>query len=323
MGGALRTGVAVLAVAVAGALCAGCGTAQAPAGARLGTTGRSSAPPLATAAGNKILATAEARRLLALEPAPAGARVVPVTVPGPALGEPDVTSLVDLQRQWRLPLPFAQAAAWLQAHPPPGLGSPVLHGTRTPAQGGAWVVYGYDGPGGAAWDSSELRVEVTPDGTGAAFLRADAMVVWVDPAPLRDDAPGTRVRVTVAGGCPRSDRSVAGVTNSGADLKSSLLPAAQPAQGLRCAYYGLNGKRWSLRVVTRLNAAQARATAAAMQRLPLAHSTDGASACPADDGQKAFIALSYPGRADVDLVESLGGCGGVANGFIVASSLGS
>lgn len=112
----MRMAVSALLV-IACALCAGCGT-----GAR----------PAATMAGNKSLTTAEARRLLALEPVPAGARAVPVTLPGPALGRPTTGPLIDLQRQWRLAMPFAQAAAWLKAHPPAGLGRPLVNRSTSP-----------------------------------------------------------------------------------------------------------------------------------------------------------------------------------------------
>jgi hypothetical protein len=40
--------------------------------------------------------------------------------------------------------------------------------------------------------------------------------------------------------------------------------------------------------------------------------------CPMDDGSAEVIALSYSGRADVDLWISLNGCGGVSNGHILA-----
>jgi hypothetical protein len=41
--------------------------------------------------------------------------------------------------------------------------------------------------------------------------------------------------------------------------------------------------------------------------------------CPFDDGAAEVIALSYPGRADIDLWVALTGCAFVSNGFIRAS----
>jgi hypothetical protein len=35
-----------------------------------------------------------------------------------------------------------------------------------------------------------------------------------------------------------------------------------------------------------------------------------------EDRSARFIALSYPGRPDVDLMVAVGGCGGTTNGFI-------
>jgi len=46
-----------------------------------------------------------------------------------------------------------------------------------------------------------------------SVIRVDAVIVWLDPRPVRS-GPGARpVRVTMAGSCPATDRGVTGVTN--------------------------------------------------------------------------------------------------------------
>ena len=301
-----------------------------------------------TAAGNRELAGHEAARLLSLTPVPDGAvrlASVPRSLPGPALGTPGVTSLIDQVRSWRLPMTLAQATAWLHAHTPRGLrddGSTTGWGPH----GVNMIGRGYAGPGGPAWQSAELDIALGPAGRRASVLRADGVVVWLDPVPVPDNEPGPRIRVTVTGNCPASDVGFAGVSNPtvadptvadhgvadhgvadhgvadhgvadhGADLAHRLLPGAAPTAGLACRYAGLGGgyRLWS---ATRLDAAAARQVAAPLARLPLGHVDGGMTSCPADDGSAEVVALSYLGRADVDLWISLSGCGGVSNGHIV------
>jgi hypothetical protein len=272
-----------------------------------------------TAAGNRELAEHEAARLLSLTPVPDGAvrlGPVPRSLPGPALGTPGVTSLIDQVRSWRLPMTLAQAIAWLHAHAPRGLrvdGS----STRWGPQGVNVIGYGYAGPGSPAWQSAELDIALAPAGRRASVLRADGVVVWLDPVPVPDSEPGPRMRVTVAGSCPPSDAGFAGVTNpDGAGLARRLLPGGAPTAGLECRYAGIGGHR--LRNATRLNAAAAQQVAAPLAGLPLSHVDGGVTSCPADDGSAEVVALSYPHQADVDLWISLSGCGGVSNGHIAA-----
>jgi hypothetical protein len=308
--------------ALAAAVCllaAGCGSVRygAP-----GTGSRPARPGSATptATRNEDLAAAQAARLLSLAPVPAGAtplRSAPRSLASPAVGAPAVRSLVDKSRSWRVPMPFAQATAWLAAHRPRHLsqaGSSQASGPAGPTEAG----YGYDGPSSPAWQSAELDVSLAPAGPHASVLRADGVVVWLDPVPLRDTATGRRARVTTR--CPRTDSGIVGVTNRGADLSQRLLPAGRPTGGLECTYYGMNGHPWQLRRVTQLTAAQARRVAATMSGLPLSHTVGAVISCPLEDGSAQIIALSYPGRAAVDLWNPLNGCRFVANGFIQAGN---
>jgi hypothetical protein len=301
----------------------GCGTVRVPAHLPAGPAPVRTGG--ATAAGNRAAARAEAARLLLLARVPPGAVRLgrpPRSLPGPAMGTPGVTSLVDQVVAWRVSLPFAATRAWLSAHPPRGLPSDGSASSGN-AFAGRTTMAGasYRGPASPAWQSADLEISTAPAAAGGSVIRADAVIVWLDPRPVHS-GPGTHpIRVTVTDGCPASDRGVTGVTNPGGGLTRRLLPAGQPAGGLRCRYDGLNGHPWHLVSATRLTAAAARRAARSMARMPLSHTDGGVVNCPMDDGSYAVLALAYPGRPDVDLWIKLNGCRGVFNGYITAGGL--
>ncbi len=150
------------------------------------------------------------------------------------------------------------------------------------------------------------------------MLRVDALVVWLDPVPSADHTAGPWLRVTVAGGCPATDRTDADVRNSGGDLRTRLLPATAPTAGIECFYYGPNGHPFELREQVALDPAAARKVSAAIaiNRMPLSHAIGAFVSCPLGDGSIEIIAMSYPARPDVDLWKRLNGCATVANGHI-------
>jgi hypothetical protein len=277
---------------------------------------------VATAAGNRAAAWAEAARLLSLARVPPEAmRLVrpPRALPGPALGRPAVASLADRVLAWRVGMPFAAVQAWLSDHPPRGLpsdGSASGGNART----GQTTMTGtsYRGPASRAWQSADLEISAAPAGPDAGMIRADAVIVWLDPRPVPSGPGAHPVRITVAGACPASDQGVTGVANPGARLTRRLLPPGQPTAGLRCRYDGLNGHPWHLVAAKRLTTPAARQVARSMARLPLSHPASEVVNCPADDGSAELLALAYPGRTDVDLWVKLNGCGGVSNGYITA-----
>jgi hypothetical protein len=319
----MKVATVVTVAVIASALAAGCGSVRAP--GRPAAAGSRPAPVAAagppTAAGNRELAAGQARWLMSLAPVPAGAKALrraPASLSGPAMGTPGVGSLIDMSRSWRLAMTLGQALAWLQAHRPRGLSQDGSSNGWGPGQG-TTAGYSYGGHSSPAWQSADLEVGVAGAGGGATVLRADAVVVWLDPVPLPDSGPGRRVHLNVTTGCPAADNSVAGVTNQGAGLHRLLLPPAAPTAGLECRYYGLNGRPFRLRGQTSLTAAAAGQVARTMQRLPLSHTVGGMFSCPMDDGSAEIIALSYAGRPAVDLWVKLNGCQYVANGFIEAA----
>jgi hypothetical protein len=270
-------------------------------------------PP--TAAGNRTAAEAEVRALLALTPLPPGAlptTTAPALLPGPAMGAVADASLIDRSSFWQVGLSPGQTLAWIKAHPPAGL-SPTGSGTfGTPASEAYGLGYGAQDTG--AWRSAQLQIGIAPDGATGSVIRADGTAVWLDPRPNGDSVAGPRLRVTVAGGCPGTAEGAVGVTDpSQSDLDTVLLPPGSPTAALVCDYAGFSRRLTGHRA---LDATTAGRLAAAARGLPLSHTLGGPRSCPADADTVAVIALSYPGRADVDLWLRPTGCASVSNGRI-------
>jgi hypothetical protein len=254
---------------------------------------------------------------------PSGAQrlsTVPSSLPGPGMGEPEVSSLVDQSQAWRVPEPLSMVREWLDGYSPGGL---RRDGWSPPADAltGEMAAVSYRGPASKAWKSADLEIGTAADGTGASVIRVDAVIVWLDPVPKRSGPGAHPARVTLAGGCPVTDQGVTGVSNPGAGLTGSLLPSGVPVGGLRCRYDGANGHPWHLVSETRLAASAARQEAATMSALPLAHVVGGTVSCPMEDGSAEIVVLAYAGRPDIDLWVTLGGCGGVSNGYITAGGV--
>jgi hypothetical protein len=298
------------------------GCATSPSGPRAPTTRLSPAvdPASATVGHNKTATRLEAQRLLALAPIPTGATPLSgpqPTLSGPAMGTPATASLIDLHRFWRVAMPLAAVDRYLKAHAPVGL---TVSGSSSGASGGVSTE-------GIAWDEAnrsyaqglQLDVALASDGNDT-LVRADGMGEWIDPRPTRDAATGPRMRVTVAGGCPASDRGEVGVGNSRPGLSTRLLPAAAPLSALICVYGGLNPPHvFGLRAHVALKAPDARLLAAQARAVPLGHTDGDTTSCPADDGSFDLVVFHYASGPDVDLGDHATGCGFLANGRIVAA----
>ena len=275
----------------------------------------------ATAASNKSAADAEASRLLMLAQVPPGAieiAVAPAALSGPIMGTPATTSLIDHARYWQVAMSFADALAWVKSHPPNTLASGgSMSGSGPDGQSGG---YSYQVPDSPGWTQAQLEVGVASAAAGISDIRADGVALWLDPVPLQDNAPGPRMRVTVAGGCPATDAGAVGVRNSAPDLATMLLPLAAPTGGLMCEYAGLNGIRFGLIKSTKLDADAAAQLASSVSSSPLSHLDNEEVHCPMDDASVTVLVFSYPGRADVDLWYARNGCQYVSNGYISAST---
>lgn len=269
---------------------------------------------------NRILTQAETRRLVALVPLPSRRTTLAhaSALPGPAA--PVTTALVDTAAAWKVPMSLAASLAWAQSHPPAGL---PLSGTSSTGTSGTVTssALSYTAPDSRSWVAAEVAVTLSPAGPSTTSWRIDGMAEWLDPKPEADSYTGSRIHATVASGCPKSDWRVVGVTDSGQDLTQSLLPRALPTGALICSYQGLNGHPFALRVHRVIATAPARALAATVRGLSLAHVDGLESACANDDESATVFAFAYPGRT-ADLWYQPGGCPSVANGAIAISSPG-
>lgn len=140
-----------------------------------------------------------------------------------------------------------------------------------------------------------------------------------DPRPGRDTVPGPRLRLTVAGPCPASDRGAVGVRNTGADRSTRLVPGTPPTAARVCWYAGLNtANDFALVGQRTLGAGPARRIATAAAAVKLEEDAGAVFSCPADEATVVVIALAYPARPDVDLWFASTGCARLANGQIQA-----
>lgn len=224
------------------------------------------------------------------------------------------SSLVATTVLWRVPMSVSAALTWARAHPPAGL---TQQGSSSSGSSGSVTSVGlsYGAPDSPHWEGAELDLTLSPAGPRTTDWRIDGMAEWLDPRPLPDSGAGTRMHVSRASGCPKSDRGVVGVTNSGAGLDRALLPTARPTGAMVCRYEGLNGHPFRLRVARTLSPAHARRLAGTVRSISLVHVDGGVYACGAADGSATVIGFSYPSRT-VDLWYQGSGCPSVANGTI-------
>jgi hypothetical protein len=257
-----RSGIlASLALLAAMACLAGCGTVPYPNAAARWTPAPHTAIEarhLGPPGGSRAQAAALAASMLSRLVLPAGARREParplprsLRQPGQIIG---ALHFVDLIRIYRLPMPMAQAAAFLQAHTPTGLkvsstGGGELRGVPTSQDVG-------DVPRRlpSYIDAAELFYTVVPaDGDAAALLRLDAQVIWyparsaaeyIQPASFRS------VSITVyryllrkkgcAGLCPQTVRRTVGSRAVVATLARVVdsLHGYPPGPTLGCTLFG-------------------------------------------------------------------------------------
>ena len=268
---------------------------------------------------NRRAAEREASRLLSLVQLPPGASPLtgaPAALSGAGLGTPMVSTLVDRERFWTVPMSFADLTAWVRAHPPQG--NPAATGSASGSgPQGRTAGFGYAGGTSSAWASAQLELGLAPAAErGHSYLRADAVVVWLDPQPLRDTSPGPRLHFTVADGCPAKDNGTPQVSNPGAHLDREILPDERPARAIACEYGGLNAHRFTLIRQTTLDAEQAWNAATLLRSLRLAHTDGGVRSCPMDDLSMGYLALGYADGTTVDVRVDLGGCAYASNGQI-------
>jgi hypothetical protein len=193
-------GPRLLAIACAAVVLAGCGSqvagkAAGQAGASSPGTGSTTAP----AAGPRQRADADAARIIADFPRPAGAvrtgLIASLTSAGMGIGSGDV---VTATRWWRVPGQPRATLAWIRAHLPAGF---------TPAGSGSGS-YGNSSsvemqadafalpPVPGVLDQRQLVVTAVPY-RGETALRTDAQVAWLPARPAAERIPSGVRAVTV------------------------------------------------------------------------------------------------------------------------------
>ena len=282
--------------------------------------------PTRTAAGqgavlNRQLTTAETIRLVGLIKLPPGSSatsVQPSSLTMPAIGRSASSSLIDTVRYWRIPLPYPQAVSWMARYPPAGLPLGATSGpTRSAKQFSGYL---FEEPASSAWEQASLQIGVAPSSSGSTVWRADGLALWLDPRPAPDTVTGPRLHVTVAAGCPSSDRGATDVSNAATGLTASLLPPGSQSAALVCVYSGSNGNAFALTAHRLLSATEAGDLARLARAVSLAHVDNEVISCPLDDGGTTVLVFSYPNESDIGLWLTPGGCGFLSNGVIVAGA---
>jgi hypothetical protein len=286
---------------------------------------RSAQPPIATTTSSPqdrhyVEAVAEADRLLADVRLPQGTTIragfPPAALSGPIMGTPSSSHFIDEARLWSVPMSITDVLAWLRSHPLAGLtrdGASSGTGPRGESSGYSWSATPTD-----AYENPELQVGVTPDGTSQSIMRADGVDIWLSSAPVVGSPPGSKVRVTIVGGCPTTIAGYVDVSNPGADLTSTMLPAANPTAGLICSYNAAYDSTHpsTLAHTIILSAAASRVLARSANAIWTGSAGSGSGSCPLDNGLTDIIVFRYVGQADVDLWYHASGCQGVTNGYI-------
>lgn len=266
-------------------------------------------------------AVAETERLVALAPVPRSATPLahaPAILAGPVDGVPNTTALVTSTRAFRVPMSVADSEAYIKAHPPAGLSYGGSGQTYRGPDGDVFgFVYGSNRTS-SSWENAQLEIGITAVGTHTSAWRIDGLAIVVDQTPLPDTTAGPRLRVTVAQGCPSSDRGIVGVSNDAAGLDRALLPPGDPSAALVCAYQGMNGTPFALLAHRTVNATTAQRLAGDVGSSVLSHPDGGAVInCPMDDERTTIIAFHYSDGTDVDVFVRTSGCSTIANGVII------
>jgi hypothetical protein len=307
------------AATVAIAACGGGASPESPAvrlpqqtGANIGGSTPASGRTLAE---NKADAARYTSHLLSLVQLPSGAKrlyAAPPNLDDPASGTPS-ESHADDARYYTIPMSFDDAVSWLSAYRPDG------HLRQSGTSGGGGPGYqqsgvDFSGASSPAWQSADLGLIVETDTANTTYLRVDAVVVWLDPVPVRDTSTGPRIHFTVGDGCPANDQHQPDVTNTVDGLDRVMLPGATPIRALLCRF-GDGGKLAALRA---LGAPAAQSAAATIRKVPLSHTDGGSYGCPASVGTEGYAAFDYPGGQTVDIRVDLSGCAAISNGEITA-----
>jgi hypothetical protein len=285
--------------------------------------GMEKTPPVpAAGSANHALTVKETLRLAALAGIPANARqlaTAPRNGPNPGTGIESTTSRVDSTTYWAVPMSATKSDLWVRTHAPHGLPHTGSGGYGGTSQAPEVISEVYGSPQNSAWSNSTLEITFAPAGADASVWRVDGVATWLNPVPIKDTATGHRIHVTVADGCPESDKDVVGVTNPSIGLQTRLVPDAAATSALICRYVGMNGPTNVVQSHQDLTGAAAAGLGRKAREATLSYDSGaGAIYCPADDNAMALVVFSYPDGSSVDLWQKTTGCTTVSNGYVTA-----
>ena len=156
-------------------------------------------------------ALSEARSLLDAASIPPGAGTdhgsAPQALPGPIMGTPTSDHLIDVTRLWTVPKSMAATLAWIRAHPPSRLTASGRASGSGPA-GTSSAGFAWSTPDSDAFSQAQLEIGVAADGADRSVVRADGIDIWISSTPASDPTSGSRVRVTLGGGCRGASRAM-------------------------------------------------------------------------------------------------------------------
>ena len=264
---------------------------------------------------HRTTAESEAAHLLRLIRVPPGATIVSCSL-STVLRQPAFTPssdhLIDRFRCWRVAMAFDAAVEWMRTHPPRGL-SANLRGTGSESSS-----FGYEVPSRSTYRDASAQVAIAPAGNTVSLIRGDGLAVWISSTPAPDTARGPHIRITVAGGCPRTLASATDVRNDFAGRDRMMIPRDDATDGMICVYGPIGDKPPTVRRIE-LNAVTIRRLSRSIRRIALGSEGNFVvHGCPMDQGQVDIVVLHYRSDSDVDLWYHAAGCRTLANGSIIA-----
>ena len=229
---------------------------------------------------------------------------------------------VDTTHWWIVPTSVRETVRWLSRHGPPNVRYSV---GGSGGDGSRFVGFHISDDTSQAYTDRAIQYSMAAIGIGHTALRVDGTALWLSSKPIRDTRGGRKIRVTVAGGCPRSVAGYHDIINpSSEDLMKQAVPSADPTAALVCRYETRSPDSPiplpKFTPATALGSSGARKLALQLRTLKVGFDGGGIGSCPQGlITLTEIVVLSYPDRPDVDLWYGGGGCRSViANGFVLA-----
>jgi hypothetical protein len=230
---------------------------------------------------------------------------------------------IDVARYWNVPTPLRETAMWITRHPP----ARYRYASSTRGVNSRSIAWYLPDDTSQAYEDRAIQYSMVTARGNHTLMRVDGTALWLSSKPVADSLGGPKVRVTIAGGCPRAIGAYHDITNPASeDLKTQMIPTAEPKAGLICRYVTRDpGSTFPLEKVTpktALGSNSARKLAIQLRTLKVGFDGGGIGSCPLAVGGRLneIVVFSYPGRPDVDLWFGINCRTFVVNGFVRAGA---